>query len=467
MSERQWTDYIKRASNGHLWVENCDCAEIVKEYGTPLFVYSENQLRKNYHDFKNAFSEVYDNIIIAAGIKANNLLAIRRILAQEGAGADCFVGELEVAMMAGIKPSLLYLNGSNKQLSELEAAIELGVTINVDNIQELEIIKEILSYKTEKEANVCIRVKLPLEGLSNEFIRDYRYHPPEVSIRDWALGYKFGMDEDTALAALRIALESPNVIVRGIHYHLKSQTLDPKHYTVAINELIKFMLKVRKQLDWEPEILDLGGGFGYGRQEGYGGGGEALEAPTFSDFAQAIMIPLMKGIEEHRFKRPAIVLEPGRVMVANSAVLLTTVGSIKEMKSLKRKWIHVDASTNSLMRIRTSNWYYHVVHALKNEKETENYYDGLVEIVGPLCDAADILSRNVKIEPIFSGDLLAYLDVGAYTESTLCHFNSQPRPASVLVNKDKTEIIVRRETVHDIVNVQKIPARLWATKSTG
>ena len=465
MSEKQWTDYIKRASNGHIWVENCDCADIVNEFGTPLFVYSENQIRKNYRDFKNAFTELYDDVVIASGIKANNLLAIRRILSQEGSGADCFVGELDIAMLAGTDPSRIYLNGSNPKISELEAAIALGVTINVDNITELETIREILSQKTDGIAKICIRVKLPLEELKNEFIRDYRYHPPQVSIRDWALGYKFAMDEDTAIEALRIALMTPKIEVQGIHYHLKSQTLTANHYTIAINELINFITRIKRELNWQPKILDLGGGFGYGRSEGYGGGGEAVKAPSFSDFAKAIITPLTNGINEHGLKRPTIVLEPGRVMVANTALLLTSVGSVKEMKSIKRKWVHVDASTNSLMRIRTSNWYYHVVHALKDEIETENQYDGLVEIVGPLCDGADILSRNTKIEPIYKGDLLALLDVGAYTESTLCHFNSEPRPASILVNNDKAEIISRRETVQDIVSTQKIPARLWAKKS--
>jgi diaminopimelate decarboxylase len=432
--------------NGQLTIEGCNSLDLAREFGTPLFVVSETQVRDNYRSLHRAFSSRYPDVLLAYGIKANNHPAIVTILRQEGAGADCFgPGELEVAQRAGVAPEATILNGSDKGELELTLAIERGVNVNVDNLEELDRLIEIADG-LGRRARTMLRLKLRLEALEDVYLDDYRYNPPRISLAKWAQGHKFGMTFAEACEAGRRALGNGSIDLVGLHYHLKGQTSDAAYFGTMTTEFLASVAELRQILNWTPSQIDLGGGFSYGREDGYGPGGRDRHVPSADAYAESIVGALCDGLARHELPRPKLMLEPGRVLVANAGVLLTRVGTVKRAEGQDR-WVHVDASTNHLPRIRTGNWHYHVVAASKlGQAATEP-----VDLVGGTCDAADIVAQQRALPRLERGDLLAILDVGAYAESTACQFNTYARPATVLVRGSDAELIARRETTDDVL----------------
>jgi len=455
---KAYSEFITVNKNGHLEVEDCDCVELARRYGTPLYVISESQLRYNYQGFYGAFAKRYPRILVACGVKANNNIAVRKVLAQEGSGADCFgLGEMYIALVAGTPPERVFLNGSNKSDEELEAAIRAGVTINVDNPEELEMVN-CMAARADRTARVLLRIKLSLLPLEEQYVTDYRYRPPQISIGKWAREHKFGMDLKTSAMAARRALDMKHVRLAGLHYHLKSQTTCTDLYQAMTAEVMDFVGCLKQELKWEPEELDLGGGFGFGRLEGFGPGGQDKYMPPIDEFAEVIVRTVRQKLTEYSLScEPRLIFEPGRWPVNNAGLLLSTVGVVKEWLGAK-KWVHVDASTNHIMRVQTANYYYHIVVVNKADQEMTE----VVDVVGPLCSAADILGANRKLPKLERGDIIAVLDTGGYAESVSCTYNTQPRPATVLVCGDRSDIIAGRETILDIIDRQTIPPRLFA-----
>jgi diaminopimelate decarboxylase len=457
MPER-YSEYVRVNARGHLQIDDWDSVDLAERFGTPLYVLSENQIRHNYRTFHAAFAQRYPEVITAYGSKANNSLAVRHLLTEEGAGAECFgPGELQISLSAGVEPGKIVLNGSNKAQPELQSALLAGANINVDNLEELELIAA-LAPTLATEARVNVRIKPPLHDLETEIVHDYRYSPPEISIGRWAREHKFGMDLAAAVEACRRALRMPNVRLVGIHYHLKGQTPYPHYFRVMAREVMKFVVEVHRELGWTPEQLDLGGGFSYGRSEGYGPGGRDREVPPIEAYASAITEELLDASRQLGIRPPTLILEPGRIIVASAGLLLSRVGSVKASPGV-RKWVHVDASTNHLMRIRTSRWHYHILLANRAAAPAEE----VVDVVGPLCDAADILGHGRNLPKTARGDLIAVLDTGAYTEVTGCHFNTYPMPATVLVCGAEADVVTERETIADVLARHRVPDRLKRT----
>jgi diaminopimelate decarboxylase len=450
-----YSEYILVNKRGHLQVEGWDSVDLADRFDTPLYVMSESQIRHNYRTFHQAFAARYPHVITAPGSKANNSLAVRRVLTQEGAGADCFgLGELFISLVEGGNPHKILLNGSDKTVDELRTALQVGVNINVDNLEELENIAE-LAASTGREARINIRIKPFLHDLEDKIVKDYRYTPPDISIARWAREHKFGMHPEAAFEACRRALQMKNVRLAGIHYHLKGQTPHPEYFAIMVRDVMDFVAQVKEALNWAPEQLDLGGGYSYGRREGYGPAGCDREVPSIDEYAEAMTGALKQAIDRLDLDPPTLILEPGRYIVANAGILLARVGTVKEFPGV-RKWVHVDASTNHLMRVRTGNWYYHILVANKASEASEE----VVDVVGPLCDAADILGHSRELPRVQRGDLIAVLDTGAYAEVWAGDFNTYPKPATVLVCGEEADVITERETIYDVLSRHRVPARL-------
>jgi diaminopimelate decarboxylase len=440
---------------GQLTIENCNSLELAGEFGTPLFVVSETQLRDNYRTLHHAFASRYPDVLLAYGVKANNHPAIVGILRQEGAGADCFGPvELEVARRAGVAPEGTILNGSDKGELELSLAVERGVNVNIDNLDELERLIS-LANRIGRRARAMLRLKLRLEALEQVYLNDYRYNPPRISLAQWAREHKFGMPFPEACEAGQRALTSGSIDLVGLQYHLKGQTSDASYFGVMTREFVACVAELARAVDWMPRQIDLGGGFSYGREDGYGPDGRDRRVPSADAYAESIVGALCDGLAEHDLARPKLILEPGRVLVANAGLLLTRVGTVKQFEGRDR-WVHVDASSNHVLRVRTGNWHYHVVAANKLGQVTADP----VDVVGGTCDAADILARDRAFPPLERGDVLAILDTGAYAESTACQFNTYARPATVLVRGSDAELIARRETIDDVLGRYALPSWL-------
>jgi diaminopimelate decarboxylase len=446
------SEYITVNERGHLQIEGLDSVDLADKFGTPLFATSENAIRSNYRQFYTAFRSRYPKVIVCASTKANNGLAVRRVFAQEGAGTDVFgFGELYVNLLAGVDPKKIVLNGSNKTEEDLTAAVEAGVLhVNVESLEELDTLDRMLG-RLQKIQDICIRVKPSLHALDEMYYTDYRYSPPQISPSRWVREYKFGIDIETgaALEACRRALSMKNVRLVGLMYH-GGVPRRASEYIYETQEIFDFAAELRRKLNWEPEFVNLGGGFTpFQAGEWYPKG---LVPHSPDEYAEGIISAVRGKCKEHGLSEPTLLFEPGKYLNLNTAVLLGRVGIVKDYPGVK-KWAHIDASTNNLPFVIAFHWYNHMIVANKANALPEE----AVDIVGPLCNAADILGANRKLPKLARGDLIAVLDAGAYCESSEFTFNLYPRAAAVLVCGNNAAVVRERQTVQDLIALDKIP----------
>lgn len=423
---------------GHLTICNRDVVDLADKYDTPVFIVNEDMLRSNIRNLRNSFKHYYDNTELCLAYKANSLLAVAKIADSEGTYADVVSGgELYKTKVLNINPKKVIFNGNNKLRKEIAEAIGLEVTINADSISELRMIEE-EAKKLNKKANICFRVN------------------PDVSadvIEEFATGIKsskFGLDigNGDAYNAYKMAKESPFVNILGIHTHIGSQIEGGKYYSIATEKIMDFVGKLKMDLGIELKIVNMGGGFAIPF--------DFLDKEIKPDiFAKAITSILIEKIDEYNLNPPQLLVEPGGYLTGNTGIAILKVGTIKQKEKVKK--VALDAGSNMLLRA-TQGWYtYRAVCANKmNDTLMEK-----VDLVGPICYEGDVLARNRMLPQLKEGDLIAFLDVGAYTVVLMNHYNCRISPSVVLVNSKGEENIIReREKYEDLVSHDKIPDRL-------
>jgi diaminopimelate decarboxylase len=441
--------FIRVDGDGRLMLEDLTAEVVATEFGTPLYATSEGQIRANVRRLRGAFEARWERVTLLFATKSNANLAVRRILLEEGVGGDCFgLGELELSLLAGVPGDQLVLNGSNKQADELRKAISAGVTVNVDDPTELDLVASIAG-ELDEIANVCFRV-LP-----------FSYADPAALSADLASiardrsHDKWGMDRPTILHTLPRALAERRVHLRGLHLHVSRLRATPEHFALAAQLIASCIAELRDRFDWQPELLDFGGGFPHERdpESGEPAGSHPVGAPE--EYAETVTSTLRQALNEHSLREPHLLLEPGRRLVSNATVLLTRVGVIKQLPTGVATWVNVDASTNHCLRASLQNYYYEIVHATR----AFDVATAGVNVVGPTC-VVDLIGKDRVLPPLSPGDLLGILDVGGYAEVLANQFNMVPRPAHVLIAGDRAELIRRRETIEDLLAPQLMPSRL-------
>ena len=269
--KKSFTEFIGIGENGNLWVEGCDCAELAERFGTPLYIISESQFRYEYRRWREAFAAEYPDSEVLFANKSNNGLAYRHIMNQEGAGGDCFgINEMYLALLAGTDPKTLVLNGSNKGPEEIEMAVENGLCINIDGEDELDIIHE-TSQRLGKDVDIGIRLKLDLAPLADR--HGVAMHGPGT-LRDQAMSHKWGMSfEQTVDIVRRVQDGMPRLHLMETHYHLSRMDKLVEDFAIMAREMIQWSARLRDETGWIPPVVDLGGGWTYGRPTGTGPGG--------------------------------------------------------------------------------------------------------------------------------------------------------------------------------------------------
>ena len=447
MGNKTITEHICVKEN-ELWMEEQSIPRLVEQYGTPVFVTSEKALRSNVRKFYQTFKDRYPgNIIVCVGMKANWCLATRKIIVQEGGGGDAFgLGELHLALLAGTDPKKIVVNGPNKSEDILLAALHSGVHINVDDPEELERITR-LAAATDKTARVSLRIRMPLHSLEGRRFVDPRYKPPGIDVSKWEREFKFGMEPEVLMEAVGRALNEDRIHLEGIHYHggIPRRAGYSREETI---ELMDWIAEIKTRFGWEPSTLNLGGGYPKAR---YG-----ISNPhPLEEHAEAITSSIRQKAEESGLRLPDLILEPGRWCLEDATVYVTRVGNIKKDRELtNKKWVYVDGSINEMGDPFDPFQGYHPV-VIANRAETSDKQ--VVDICGPLCNAADILASERPIPKVQRGDLIAFLSMGAYNEAFSNQANAMPRSASVLVNGVRSDLIRRRETVQDLFNRDLVP----------
>ena len=416
--------------DGHLWIGQHDTIALAEKFGTPLYVTDEDRIRENYRRFVSSLESYHPRVQVLYAAKANGNLAILRLLASEGAGADVFSsGELELALMAGMDPSLLLFNGSSKSQSDLALAVKSGVKVSVDSLDELSQLSAIASAGG-RVVDIAFRVNPALEV------------PTHPKIATGLATSKFGIPAGEILEAYREALIAPGIRPVGIHCHIGSQILSVEPFARAAGVMIDVAEKV-KDLGVALEFLDIGGGLGipYHRTSD--------TAPTPEEYAAAVM-PVFCEATRERDLAVSLWVEPGRYLVGDSSVLLTRVNSVKETHT---RFVNVDAGFNLLARPVMYDAYHEVVVANRADASPE----GMSTVTGPICETGDILARDRSIPRASAGDLVAILDTGAYGFSMSSQYNSRPRCPEVLLHGPEAALMRRAETVGDLASTMVRP----------
>jgi diaminopimelate decarboxylase len=451
----QYGPFLAVGDDDVLSVEGVPVTRLAEQYGTPLFVLSESTIRHNFRRLHGAFARSYPkDVIVCAGMKGNWGLAARRVIVEEGGGGDAFgLGELTVAMMAGSDPRKIVVNGANKSREVITAAIDLGVMNQVDNADELALVGEV-ARDLGKTARIALRMRLPLNNLANVQYVDKRY-PHGISPSFWERTFKFGLEPAAFTDAVRVALRMDHVSLEGAMYH-GGIPRRAGYFREETEDFIGCVAAVKQETGWEPAYLNVGGGF---VPERYG----ADIPPTVEAYAAGITGAILDGCARHGLTVPVLILEPGRFCWDSAGLWLVRVGATKADRVITNKrWAYVDGNTNEMGDpFDPRSGVHHVLIA----SDLKRAGSEPVDICGQTCNAADILAKERPMPPLRQGDLLAFLDMGAYNESFASQSNAIPRSATVMVAHGRTALVRRRETIADVLSRELVPTWLMARAS--
>jgi diaminopimelate decarboxylase len=416
--------------NGHLHIGGHDCVSLAGKYGTPLYVTSEDRICEHFQDYQKAISARYDEVQVLFAAKANGNLAVMRALAKLGAGADVFSGgELALALEAGMPAKKLLFNGSSKTKADLALAVQHGVKVSVDSLDELHQL-DAVARDVGKVAEISFRVNPALEV------------PTHPKIATGLKTSKFGIPHEQIPAAYKEALACKNVKPVGIHCHIGSQILEVGPFAKAAEVMVR-IAKELSELGVKLEFLDLGGGLGIPYHH------DTDPAPTPEDYANAVMPVFLAGIKVAGIT-PELWIEPGRFLVADSTVLLTRVNSTK---MAHKRFANVDAGFNLLIRPAMYDSYHEVIVANRADAPLTSEYT----VTGPICETGDILAPDRKLPELAAGDLIAVLDTGAYGYAMSSQYNGRPRCPEVLVHGKDVALMRRGETLSDLTDTMVRP----------
>jgi diaminopimelate decarboxylase len=408
-----------RLESGVLTLDGVAATELAERFGTPLVVYSESALRARARLFREA---VPDGLVVY-GTKAFPNVAVMRLLAEEGLGADVStLGELAFALRAGIEGERLLVHGNNKSDEELRAAAAAGALVVLDAPDEA---------GRAAEAGVrqaLVRVTPGVEAETHE------------AIRTGHRGSKFGLDEEDALAAVRDA-RAAGIEVRGLHVHVGSQLVDARAHLLAVELLAAFAERCRAELDWTPELVDVGGGFAIRHVE-------AEAEPAVDELARAVVAAVQDEWAGRGLPTARTVLEPGRALVGPTACTLYRVGATK--RAGDRRYVAIDGGMSDNPRPQL----YGARYAALLANRAAEAPDGVFTVAGKHCESGDVLIERAELPEPRRGDLLAVPATGAYTLGMASNYNGVPRPAAVLVAEGHARLIRRREAVDDLLALE-------------
>lgn len=410
-----------------LYCEDIKLGELATRYGTPLYVYSYQTLISHYLKLKYAFRKVEP--LICFSVKANSNLAILKALVDKGAGLDIVSGgELFRARSVGCAAEKIVYASVGKTDKEISAAIQQGILFfNVESLPELENINRI-ARKLKKTTNVAIRINPDVEPKTHKFITTGK------------LTNKFGIDFVTAERIFLRRLQFNNLKIRGLHIHIGSQITESSPFVAAIRKMVNFIERL-KEKGVPLEYLNIGGGLGIIYDK---------ETPQTADKFAARVLPLLgkTGLK--------IILEPGRFIVGNAGVLLTKVLYVK--KTPRKKFIIVDAGMNDLIRPALYDAFHQILPLKSGSAQATRREKA--DVVGPICESGDFFAKERPLPDIREGDYLAIMGAGAYGFSMSSNYNSRMRPEEVMVVKDKTFVIRRKERFQDLILGEEVPAFL-------
>jgi diaminopimelate decarboxylase len=401
--------------DGRLHCESASLESLASTYGTPAYVYSRARILANFDSLQHALAGIPS--LTCYSVKANSHLRILRLLGEAGAGFDVVSGgELTRVLRAGADPSRVVFSGVGKTREEMDAALAAGILMfNVESAGELELL-ESRARAAGRPALIAIRINPDVVAETHPYISTGQ------------IVHKFGVPKEEAVALYRRAAASKHLRVRGVACHIGSQILEIEPFLKALEEILEVARLLRAE-GIDVEDLDLGGGYGIRY---------AQENPL--DFSR-LAHELAAWLRGTTFR---LIVEPGRALVGDAGILLARVLYVK--RNRHKNFIVVDAGMNDLMRPTLYGSYHEILPVTRRDRPAFK-----ADIVGPLCETGDFLAQDREIADVEPGDLLALMTAGAYGYVLASNYNTRPRPAEVMVEGDRAELIRARECVEDLM----------------
>jgi diaminopimelate decarboxylase len=421
----------------HLQIGGCDVIDLVKQYGTPLYILDEVSLRQACIQYRQAFEQYYaGEYKVLYASKAWSCLAVCAVVGSEGLGIDVVSGgELFTALTAGIAADSLYLHGNNKSIDELEYAIATGTTVVVDNWLELERVKQISLNNPDLPPRIMVRVTPGIECHTHEYIQTGH------------LDSKFGFDPNQMEEVLGfIAKAQLNCV--GIHAHIGSQIFELQPHRDIGQVMIQWFAIAQQKFGISFSELNIGGGLGIRYIE-------SDDPPSIDTWVKAVCEGVIAACKQMEVPLPKLLCEPGRSLIGAACVTAYTIGGSKTVPGI-RTYITIDGGMSDNPRPITYQSKYGAVVANRVTAES----DQLVTVAGKHCESGDVLIRDILLPKTHPGDILVVPATGAYNYSMASNYNRIPKIAAVLVNDGEANLILKRETYADIIRQDCLPQRL-------
>ncbi len=424
-------DCLNVNEKGHLTIGGCDTVELAKEYGTPVYVMSEDEIRQTCRMYQDSINEYYHGRgLVCYASKAFCCKEMHRIVKEEGLGIDVVSGgELYTAMQVNFPPEKIQFHGNNKTEAEIKMALDYNVGhFIVDNISELDTIDR-LAKEAGKKANVSLRIKPGIDAHTHQFIMTGQIDSK----------FGFALETGEAFEAVKAAAKYENIHLRGLHNHIGSQIFDVRPFIAAAEVMLDFIAQLKNEAGILIEDLNLGGGFGIKYLE-------TDRRVPYGDYMKEVSAAIFRKCEELQIDVPYIYMEPGRSIVGEAGVTLYTVGAIKNIPNI-RTYVSVDGGMCDNPRYILYQADYTIMVANKADQPA----DFKATIAGKCCESGDLIQEYTKIQKPEVGDILAVLSTGAYNYSMSSHYNRTPKPPVVMVKDGQARVIVRGETFEDLV----------------
>ena len=407
---------------GHLEVGGCDVVELAREFGTPAYIYAEDDIRSRVQEYLDAFKARTTDFEVVYASKAAPIGAIFGLVTDLGLSVDvASAGELHAAMRAGADPARIYLHGNNKTGADLALAIESGVgCIVCDSFDEVERLDGML----DRPQRVMIRVTPGIKANTHSFI--------QTGQLDSKFG--FGLEDGLAARGIEAIRESSNLNLAGLHAHIGSQIFELEPYVKTIEALGRLADDAGLAED-ELSLLNVGGGLGIAYEPGD-------EPPSIESYVDL----KVNGVQRVFDPAPRILVEPGRSLVGNAGITLYEVGTVKEIPGV-RTYVAVDGGMSDNLRPMLYDARYDALVA----NRASDARDTQVTVAGMHCESSDIIVRDIEMAAPRVGDVLATPATGAYGHAMANNYNGMPRPPVIFVKDGHARVVVRRETLDDLV----------------
>ena len=423
----------KIEESGHLSIGGVDTVYLAEKYSTPLFIYDENMIRKQCRRFHDVLKKSGLNYHISYASKAFICKYLVKIMKEENMGLDVVsAGELYNALAGDFDPQMIHLHGNNKTEEEIKMALEKNIACFViDSFDEIERLDKI-AFSMSKKPKCLLRVTPGVEAHTHKFI--------STGMTD----SKFGLNIDNGQAqdAIKKILNKENLSLIGIHFHIGSQIFGTDGTRAAIEKVFSWFKKLKKELDFTPEVLNIGGGFGIRYTS------EDISYPIETALEE-IINSLKEASHSNSIEIPQLWLEPGRSIVGEAGYTLYTIGTIKKIPNI-RTYVSIDGGMSDHIRTALYDAKYEVALANKmNEKNTEK-----VTFAGKCCESGDMIAYDIKVPKASIGDLAIVSCTGAYHYSMASNYNQMTKPAVVFVKDGKDYLAIKRESFEDLIKNQ-------------